>query len=71
MDDDLNTPAALSVLSDLAAQIREAAGVKREVRSAQQALRELGSVFGLRFENPQVEQRVIEGWGRHMQRFAG
>ena len=71
MNDDLNTPAALSVLSDLAAQIREAAGVKREVRSAQQALRELGSVFGLRFENPQVEQRVIEGWGRHMQRFAG
>lgn len=50
MNDDLDTPAALDVLSELADAIQDAALNHRDVEPAQELLRELGSVLGLTFE---------------------
>ncbi len=68
LDDNLDTRRALDVLSSLADRIHEAALERRSVRAAQDTLRELGAVFGLRFDG-EVESRVRRGWGAHMARF--
>ncbi len=65
MDDDLNTVAALDVMDELADQILAADG---DWRPAQDALRQMASVFGLQLDGD-VEPRVREGWGRHLKRF--
>ena len=52
MDDDLNTPRAIAVLFDLAREINRAREKDRNVSDAQDALRELGGVLGLRLEEP-------------------
>jgi cysteinyl-tRNA synthetase len=49
MNDDLDTPGALEVLSELAPSIREASAQNRDVRPAQELLRELGQILGLTF----------------------
>jgi L-cysteine:1D-myo-inositol 2-amino-2-deoxy-alpha-D-glucopyranoside ligase len=50
MNDDLNTPAAIAVLQDLATAIQSARQAGADVEPAQRILRELGSVLGLRLE---------------------
>ncbi|MDQ2744314.1 MAG: class I tRNA ligase family protein, partial [Chloroflexota bacterium] len=50
MDDDLDTPRAISVLVDLAEAIRIEQMGGRETRDGQALLRELGDVLGLRLE---------------------
>lgn len=68
MDNDLDTPLALTVLEQLAEQILDAAHGGRGVRAAQGALREMGQVLGLRLgEGP--ESRVAAGWNRHLKDF--
>jgi cysteinyl-tRNA synthetase len=69
LNDDLDTPAALSRLESLADAILVAAERSRDVSSAQAVLRRLAQVFGLVLDTPGVEPRVTEGWGAHLARF--
>ncbi len=49
LDDDFNTPAAISLLIDLAARITRAAAAGEQIRPAQALLRDLADVLGLTF----------------------
>jgi L-cysteine:1D-myo-inositol 2-amino-2-deoxy-alpha-D-glucopyranoside ligase len=69
IDDDLDTPTALTVLRQLADDILETADAGQDVATAQETLRKLGTVFGLRLDAEEPEVRVLEGWGRHLKRF--
>lgn len=51
MDDDLNTPQAVAALFDLARDINRGRDAGQSIGSGQDALRELGSVLGLTFED--------------------
>ena len=51
MDDDLNTPQAVAALFDLARDINRGRDAGRNIDSGQDALRELGGVLGLTFED--------------------
>ena len=53
MDDDLNTPAALAALFDLARDINRAA-TRAAVDAAQATLRELAGVLGLTLREPEA-----------------
>jgi L-cysteine:1D-myo-inositol 2-amino-2-deoxy-alpha-D-glucopyranoside ligase len=68
LDDNLDTRRALGVLEDLSEQIIEAAADGQSVAEAQETLRRLSRVFGLRLDGP-IEPRVQAGWERHLQRF--
>jgi L-cysteine:1D-myo-inositol 2-amino-2-deoxy-alpha-D-glucopyranoside ligase len=70
MDDDLNSPAALDVLEQLAGEILAGGESGREVAPAQALLQQLGAVLGLRLDQEEPETRVIEGWGRHLTAFS-
>jgi L-cysteine:1D-myo-inositol 2-amino-2-deoxy-alpha-D-glucopyranoside ligase len=70
LDDDLNTPAALSIMDALAAEIEAAARAGGSVAAAQGSLRGLCRVFGLRLEANAVEPRVTAGWSQHLLEFA-
>ena len=68
LDDDLDTPAAIGHLEGLADEILATAG--RDIGQAQAVLRRMASVFGLRLDAPDVEDRVTKGWTAHLERFA-
>jgi L-cysteine:1D-myo-inositol 2-amino-2-deoxy-alpha-D-glucopyranoside ligase len=70
MDDDLDTPAALDIMIQLADDILLSAEEGGEVQLAQKSLREMGQVMGLRLDSEQPEERVIAGWRQHKPRFA-
>jgi cysteinyl-tRNA synthetase len=70
LDDDLNTPAALSVMESLAGDIEARAQAGGNVAAAQGSLRGLCRVFGLRLEANAVEPRVTAGWSQHLLEFA-
>jgi len=69
LDHDLDTPAALQVLTTVAKHILTAAKAGWRVDSAQARLRSMARVFGLRLAHRTPESRVIEGWQRHLVRF--
>lgn len=69
MDADLDAPAALQVLADLAAALSAAAKVGDSILAGQQMLRELGSIFGLRLDATGPEKRVLAGWNAHLSHF--
>jgi len=69
MDDDLNTPVALAVLDRLADEVLEGARAGRDVRQAQEALRRMGRVFGLRLDAGASEPCVVAGWAEHLKHF--
>jgi len=69
LDNDLDTPLALVALEQLADATLQAAADGRDVSAAQCVLREMGRVFGLWLDADGPEQRVIEGWQRHLARF--
>lgn len=69
MDNDLDTPSAIAYLGDLATAILDAADEGWDVRSAQEALRSMSSVFGLRLDAEEPELDVTERWGRYQQDF--
>ena len=48
MNDDLNTPQALAALFDLTREINRGHDENKQIRSAQESLRELTGVLGLR-----------------------
>jgi L-cysteine:1D-myo-inositol 2-amino-2-deoxy-alpha-D-glucopyranoside ligase len=59
---DLDTPAALHILSSLATEISEAARVGHDVRAAQAALRRMSRIFGVRLGDEGAESGVVSGW---------
>jgi L-cysteine:1D-myo-inositol 2-amino-2-deoxy-alpha-D-glucopyranoside ligase len=69
LNDDLNTPVALSRLEGLADAILAATQSGHDVGSAQAVLRRLAKVLGLVLDTAEVEARVIEGWRAHLARF--
>jgi len=69
LTNDLDTPTATTMLAQLANDILAARDAGRDVQSAQQALRQMGYVFGLRLDAAGPETRVIDGWNEHLQRF--
>ncbi len=69
LDDDLNTPAALQVLCGLSDEIIEGAKSGKTLTAAQEAIRRMGSVFGLQMDQSGPETRVVDGWSEHLKRF--
>jgi len=69
LNDDLNTPEALSRLEGLTDAILAAAQSGHDVGAAQAVLRRLAEVLGLVLDRTEVEARVIEGWRAHLARF--
>jgi L-cysteine:1D-myo-inositol 2-amino-2-deoxy-alpha-D-glucopyranoside ligase len=69
LDDDLNTPAALQVLCGLSDEIMEGAESGKTLTAAQEAIRRMGSVFGLQMDQSGPETRVVDGWSEHLKRF--
>lgn len=69
MDNDLNTPLAAAVLQRFGAALLEAAQAGEDVAQAQEELRRLAGVFGLRLDAAQPEGRVLAGWDEHLERF--
>ena len=65
---DLDTPAALTMLSNLAAEISEGARAGRNVQTAQAALRKMSRIFGLHLDAGSAESAVISGWNRLLER---
>ncbi len=70
MENDLDTPAALVVLTGLADEILEGDLAGHNLASAQTLLRRLGRVFGLQLDASTPEERVTAGWEHHLQRFS-
>jgi cysteinyl-tRNA synthetase len=54
MDDDLNTPAALAALFDLARDVNRSRDEGRDIAEAQASLRDLGGVLGLTLKEPEA-----------------
>jgi cysteinyl-tRNA synthetase len=57
MDDDLNTPQALAALFDLTREINRGRDRGRDIRPAQETLRELAGVLGLTLAAPETRSR--------------
>ena len=70
LDRDLDTPAALTVLDNLAERIATAVASGRNITRAQAALRSMSQVFGLRLGIDAPDEPVATGWDSHLQRFA-
>jgi len=71
MDSDLDSPAALAALLSLADQIMAASGTGQEVTTAQQTLRELAGILGLRLDRDGAARGVEKGWAIHSAQFQG
>jgi L-cysteine:1D-myo-inositol 2-amino-2-deoxy-alpha-D-glucopyranoside ligase len=70
MDNDLDTPGALSIIADLTSQILSAQLAGRDIREAQTALLHFTQLFGLRLDQPEPEPEVLLGWERYIPAFA-
>jgi cysteinyl-tRNA synthetase len=68
MAQDLDTVAALETMMRLAADIRDAAQAGQSVQAAQDALRTIGRIFGLRLDDAEAEAVVVSGWNQHLAR---
>jgi cysteinyl-tRNA synthetase len=69
LEQDLNTPAAIAALRRLADSIVAASNQGGALGAAQDVLRKLGDVLGLRLGSAGPEGKVVEGWRRHLIRF--
>jgi cysteinyl-tRNA synthetase len=69
MENDLDTRTALRLLRRLAGAIVEAARSGQRIDAAQNELRRMATVFGLRLGAAEPEPRVVEGWAEHLKRF--
>jgi len=69
IEQDLDTPAAIAVLRSMADSIVVASSRGRKVAAAQDALRTLGGVLGLRLGSAGPGREVVEGWRKHLTRF--
>jgi cysteinyl-tRNA synthetase len=71
MDEDLSTPMAVGALERLADRTLDAARAGGDVGAAQEALRRMGRVFGLRLDAEGLEERVVAEWNQHLKGFTG
>ncbi len=69
MDTDLDTPTAIGHLDDLGQAIQDAAGAGRDVRPAQETLRSMGRVFGLRLDAEGAEKGTVDRWDEYLEDF--
>jgi L-cysteine:1D-myo-inositol 2-amino-2-deoxy-alpha-D-glucopyranoside ligase len=69
MSYDLDTFNAILIMNDLADEILAVDRNGPQVQTAQETLRSMGRVFGLRLEMEEAETRVTTGWNKHLQRF--
>lgn len=68
MENDLDTPRAISILKTLADEILEGTDSKY-IDDAQVVLRDRCAILGLRLDNDGPEEAVIAGWKKHKKRF--
>jgi cysteinyl-tRNA synthetase len=68
LDDDLDTPAAVAVLTELAEAIVAASEQGQDVRNAKWKLRTRSTILGVCLSKA-AEERVAAGWDRHLQDF--
>ena len=64
---DLDAPEAVAILASFAEEILEAARAGRAVQAAQNTLRRMGRIFGLRLDDEGADAAVIAGWNHHLQ----
>jgi cysteinyl-tRNA synthetase len=70
MEDDLNTPHGIEALERLAEKVLAAAVAGQDVEAAQESLRSMGRVFGLRLGAEEPEECVKTEWQRFRKDFA-
>lgn len=63
--EDLDIPGAGTVLDGLAHRILEGAIAKVDISAAQDTLRDLGGILGLRLDRARADMEVLEGWDRY------
>ncbi len=69
MENDLDTATAQQVMTGFAESVLQSAQSGRNVSAAQDALRAMCGVFGLRLDANDPESRVLDGWNAHLSRF--
>jgi L-cysteine:1D-myo-inositol 2-amino-2-deoxy-alpha-D-glucopyranoside ligase len=69
LDNDLDTPNAISAMDMLAAIILDSMQAARPCANAQAALRRMAGVFGLTLDQGTPEERTINGWDQHKAQF--
>jgi len=69
MDNDLDTPAAVIILEDLADRIIQAGERGQNITKSQDLLRGWGGVLGLHKDGIEPDEQVIAGWKQHLKRF--
>lgn len=70
MCDDLDTPTALAALQQYAKEIISAATAGGDVSRAQQALRTLSAILGLRLDDERADPNVRLGWNTYLKEFS-
>jgi cysteinyl-tRNA synthetase len=68
LEDDLQTPRAVAVLSQVAHRIHTAARQRQNVVKAQRILRQYSQILGLRLAAEGIEEHVQHGWDMHLVR---
>ena len=66
---DLDTPGAQRYLETAANAILIASDAGKNIAAAQQTLRKMSSIFGLRLDSLTPDAGVVEGWGQHLRQF--
>jgi cysteinyl-tRNA synthetase len=66
LEADLDTPAAMAALDELAAVIIAGGAAGQQLEPAQAALRQMSQIFGLRLDASSPEDRVTAGWNEHL-----
>lgn len=69
LENDLDTPGALSELNLLAKDIVKASTESRDTRKAQASLKKLALILGARLDSSSPEERAVKGWEEHLIRF--
>ncbi|NOZ51225.1 MAG: cysteine--tRNA ligase [Chloroflexi bacterium] len=69
MEADLDTPAALVALEEMAVDVLQDAKRGYDVRQARAQFRLFAAIFGLRLDTAEPEARVTLGWNRHLCQF--
>jgi L-cysteine:1D-myo-inositol 2-amino-2-deoxy-alpha-D-glucopyranoside ligase len=69
MDADLDTPSAIAILEGFALEIQDASSSRKALGAAKDALRAMGSVFGLQLDSKSLQERVVNGWQEHLRHF--
>ena len=69
LEDDLTTPQVVGALDELAGRLLAGNLRPEDLRDGQNILRECAGWLGMRLDQDAVEERVTNGWSRHLKRF--